>query len=142
MLNINSINKGIVIDHIKPGHGHMIFEMLGLDKADYSVALIMNASSKKFGRKDMIKIENVIDLDLTALAFIDLDLTVNVIENQKIVEKIDMQLPEYIENVIKCKNPRCISTSERNIIHKFSLVDSERFLYKCEYCDQIYDMEE
>lgn len=142
MLNINSINKGIVIDHIKPGYGHIIYEMLGLDKADYSVALIMNASSNKLGKKDMIKIENVIDLDLTALAFIDPNLTVNIIDNQKIIKKIDMKLPIYVENVIKCKNPRCISTSESNIVHRFKLIDRKNSLYKCEYCDQIYDMEE
>ena len=141
MLNINSINKGIVIDHIKPGHGHVIFEMLGLDKADYTVALIMNATSKKFKKKDMLKIENVIDLDFAALAFVDQSLTINIIDNQKIIKKINVELPDYIEGVIKCKNPRCISTSERNIVHKFSLVDKENSLYKCDYCDQIYEME-
>ncbi|WP_300411019.1 aspartate carbamoyltransferase regulatory subunit [Lagierella sp.] len=142
MLTINSINKGIVIDHIKAGHGHYIYEMLDLDKADYSVALIMNASSNKMGRKDIIKIENVIDLDLRKLAFIDETITVNIIEDQKIIKKINVELPDVVEDIIQCKNPRCISTSERNIVHKFELIDKEEKLYKCAYCDQIFDMEE
>lgn len=142
MLTINSINKGIVIDHIKAGHGHMLYEMLDLDKADYSVALIMNANSKAMGKKDIIKIENVIDLDLRVLGFIDETITVNIIEDQKIVKKINVELPEVVEDVIHCKNPRCISTSERNIVHKFELIDREEKLYKCVYCDQIYDKEE
>lgn len=142
MLTINSINKGIVIDHIKAGHGHMLYEMLDLDKADYSVALIMNANSNAMGKKDIIKIENVIDLDLRVLGFIDETITVNIIEDQKIVKKINVELPEVVEDVIHCKNPRCISTSERNIVHKFELIDREEKLYKCVYCDQIYDKEE
>ncbi|WP_055079234.1 aspartate carbamoyltransferase regulatory subunit [Lagierella massiliensis] len=142
MLTINSINKGIVIDHIKAGHGHMLYEMLDLDKADYSVALIMNANSKAMGRKDIIKIENVIDLDLRVLGLIDETITVNIIEDQKIVKKINVELPEVVEDVIHCKNPRCISTSERNIVHRFELIDREQKLYKCAYCDQIYDKEE
>lgn len=142
MLTINSINKGIVIDHIKAGHGHMLYEMLDLDKADYSVALIMNASSKAMGKKDIIKIENVIDLDLRVLGLIDETITVNIIEDQKIIKKINVELPEVVEDVIQCKNPRCISTSERNIVHRFELIDREQKLYKCSYCDQIYDKEE
>lgn len=142
MLTINSINKGIVIDHIKAGHGHMLYEMLDLDKADYSVALIMNANSKAMGRKDIIKIENVIDLDLRVLGLIDETITVNIIEDQKIVKKINVELPEVVEDVIYCKNPRCISTSERNIVHRFELIDREQKLYKCAYCDQIYDKED
>lgn len=142
MLTINSINKGIVIDHIKAGHGHMLYEMLDLDKADYSVALIMNASSKAMGKKDIIKIENVIDLDLRVLGLIDETITVNIIEDQKIIKKINVELPEVVEDVIQCKNPRCISTSERNIVHRFELIDRGQKLYKCAYCDQIYDKEE
>ena len=115
MLNINSITKGIVIDHIKPGYGIRIFEYLKLDKANFTVALIMNATSRKYGRKDMIKIENVIDLDLAMLGFIDPNITVNIIEDEKIIEKINLSLPERVEGIIQCKNPRCITSEEREL---------------------------
>ncbi|QQY80328.1 aspartate carbamoyltransferase regulatory subunit [Keratinibaculum paraultunense] len=141
MLYIDSIVRGIVIDHIKPGYGFSIFKYLGLDKADFTVALIMNAPSKKYGRKDLIKIENNIDLDLTMLGFIDPNITVNIIEDEKIVEKINLSLPEKVEGIIKCKNPRCVTSTERNIVHRFVLVDEEKGIYKCEYCDQIYSWE-
>ena len=142
MLRINSITKGIVIDHITPGLGYEIFKLLELDKANYTVALIMNAQSKKRGRKDMIKIENVIDMDMSILGAIDENLTINIIENEEIIKKIQVNLPQHVENFIKCKNPRCISTSERNIVHKFSLVDRATNLYKCDYCDHLYNVEE
>lgn len=142
MLRINSITKGIVIDHITPGLGYEIFKLLKLDRADYTVALIMNAQSKKHGRKDMIKIENVIDMDLDILGVLDDEITVNIIENEKIIKKISVSLPQHVENFIKCKNPRCVSTSERNIVHKFSLVDKKTHLYKCDYCDHLYNVEE
>ncbi len=141
MLYIDSIVRGIVIDHIKPGYGFSIFKYLGLDKADFTVALIMNAPSRKYGRKDLIKIENNIDLDLTMLGFIDPNITVNIIEDEKIVEKINLSLPEKVEGIIKCKNPRCVTSTERNIVHRFVLVDEEKGIYKCEYCDQIYSWE-
>jgi aspartate carbamoyltransferase regulatory subunit len=141
MLNIDSISKGIVIDHIKVGYGFSIFKYLGLDKADYTVALIMNAPSKKRGRKDLIKIENKIDVDLAMLGFIDPNITVNIIENEKIVEKINLSLPEEIEGIIECKNPRCVTSNERDIPHKFALIDEKEGIYKCEYCDQIYSWE-
>ena len=110
MLNIDSISKGIVIDHIKAGYGFRIFKHLGLDKAEFTVALIINAPSKKYGKKDIIKIENVIDVDLTMLGFIDPNITVNIIENEKIVEKINLSLPEKVEGIIECKNPRCVTS--------------------------------
>lgn len=141
MLNINSITKGIVIDHIKPGYGVMIFEYLKLDKADFTVALIMNATSKKYGRKDIIKIENELDIDLAMLGFIDPNITVNIIENEKITEKINLSLPDRVESIIECKNPRCITSVERGITHKFVLIDEDKGIYKCEYCDQIYSWE-
>ncbi|SHH89808.1 aspartate carbamoyltransferase regulatory subunit [Sporanaerobacter acetigenes] len=139
MLNIDSIANGIVIDHIKVGYGFKIFNYLGLDKADYRVALIMNVPSKKYGKKDLIKIENVMDLDLTMLGFIDPNITIAIIEDEKIKEKINLSLPKRIENVIECKNPRCVTSIERNIVHKFVLVDEEKGIYKCEYCDHNYD---
>lgn len=141
MLNINSISRGIVIDHIKPGYGFIIFKHLGLDKANFTVALIMNATSGKHGRKDMIKIENVIDVDLAMLGFIDASITVNIIENEIITEKINLSLPDRVEAIIECKNPRCVTSSEKGIAHKFVLIDEETGAYKCEYCDQIYSWE-
>lgn len=141
MLRINSITKGIVIDHIKPGCGLKIFEYLKLDNANFTVALIMNACSKKFGRKDIIKIENVIDIDLAMLGFIDPNITVNVIENEVITNKINLSLPSKVEGIIQCKNPRCITSEERDIVHKFVLIDRNKGIYKCEYCDHIYSWE-
>jgi aspartate carbamoyltransferase regulatory subunit len=138
MLNITSISKGIVIDHIKPGVGLKIFEYLDLGSAEFTVALIINATSKKLGRKDIIKIENEIDIDLTALGFLDPNITVNIIEGEVIVRKINITLPDRVENIIKCKNPRCITAEERDLVPKFLLIDKEKGLYKCEYCDQIY----
>ncbi|MFR1324585.1 MAG: aspartate carbamoyltransferase regulatory subunit [Ezakiella massiliensis] len=135
MLSINSIKKGIVIDHIHAGLGVKIFDYLGLRDADYTVALIMNAQSGKIGKKDIIKIENVIDLDLSALGFIDPEITVNIIEDEKIVDKINLSLPEKVVGVIQCKNPRCITSIERGIEHEFHLVDREKGIYKCTYCD-------
>ncbi|HSH36244.1 aspartate carbamoyltransferase regulatory subunit, partial [Schnuerera sp.] len=114
---------------------------LGLDKVDFTVALIINAPSKKYGRKDLIKIENAIDVDLTMLGFIDPNITVNIIENEKIVEKINLSLPKRVEGLIECKNPRCVTSNERDIIHKFVLIDEQNGTYKCEYCDQIYTWE-
>lgn len=141
MLNIDSISKGIVIDHIKVGYGFSIFKYLRLDTADYTVALIMNAPSKKHGRKDLIKIENKIDIDLAMLGFIDPNITVNIIEDEKIIEKINLSLPEKVEGIIECKNPRCVTSIERDISHRFVLIDEKVGMYKCEYCDQIYSWE-
>lgn len=142
MVTINSIKKGIVLDHIKAGHGVKIFNYLGLDKADFTVALIMNAPSDKMGKKDIIKIENVIDLDYTVLGLIDPNITINVIDGELIYEKIKLKLPEKVENVIKCKNPRCVSTMENYVPHVFSLVNEEKGEYKCHYCDEIYTLME
>ncbi len=141
MLNITSIRKGIVIDHIKPGCGIIIFKYLKLDKADFTVALIMNATSDKHGRKDIIKIENEIDIDLAMLGFMDVNITVNIIEDEIITEKINLSLPDKVEGIIECKNPRCVTSNERGIVHKFVLIDVEEGTYKCEYCDQIYSQE-
>ncbi|TJX15459.1 aspartate carbamoyltransferase regulatory subunit [Tissierella creatinini] len=138
MLKITTINKGIVIDHIQAGKGLKLFHFLKLDEADFTVALIMNASSKKLGRKDIIKIEDVIDLDLTMIGFLDPNMTVNIIEDDKIIEKIKLTLPEKLEGILSCKNPRCITRDERDAVHKFVLLDKEKGIYKCEYCDHIY----
>ena len=138
MLTINSIKNGIVIDHIKAGQGIKIFNYLGLDKVDFSVALIMNVESKKQGRKDIIKIENNLELDFTVLGFIDPNITIDKIQDETIIEKVKLQLPEKVENVITCKNPRCITSIERNITHVFHLLDEAKGEYRCKYCDEIY----
>ena len=142
MLNINSIKNGIVIDHIKAGCGMKIFDYLGLNKADFAVALIMNAESEKLHKKDMIKIENVLDLDLTALGLIDHNITIDIIENEKIKEKIKVKLPKKVTDVIKCKNPRCITSMEKYIPHVFYLIDEELGEYRCKYCDEVIKVSE
>lgn len=138
MLNITSISKGLVIDHIKPGIGLKIFEYLQLDLVEFPVALIINARSEKYGKKDIIKIENVIDIDFTMLGFLDPNITINVIENEVITEKINLALPDRVKGLIKCNNPRCITSEERDISSKFILIDKDNGTYKCEYCDHIY----
>lgn len=141
MLYIDSISKGIVIDHISPGCGFRIFKYLKLDKSDFTVALIINAPSKKQGKKDVIKIENNIDLDLRVLGVIDPTVTVNIIRGEKIVEKIKLSPPQKVEGVIECKNPRCITSTEKDVVQTFSLLDKEELTYKCDYCDHIHNWE-
>lgn len=142
MLTINSIKSGLVIDHISAGLGMKIYSYLGLDKVEYPVALIMNVESRKLGRKDIIKIENHIDVDLTVLGLIDPNITIDVIENETIREKIKLSLPDRVENVIKCKNPRCITSMEKYVTNIFHLVDHAKGEYRCEYCDEIYKISE
>lgn len=138
MLEITSIKDGIVIDHIKAGYGIKIFNYLNLKDVDYSVALIMNVFSNKLGKKDIIKIANKeIDVDFTVLGLIDPTITINIIEDEKIKEKLNLELPEKVEDVIKCKNPRCITSIEKYIPHVFYLIDKEKVEYKCKYCDEI-----
>lgn len=135
MIKIDSIKKGIVIDHIKAGCGHKIFKELGLHKANYTVVLIKNIPSTKMEKKDLIKIENEIDLDMTMLGLLDPDLTVNIVENGRIKEKIKLTLPEKVKGILKCKNPRCVSTIEDIPDIEFTLVDRDKKIYCCEYCD-------
>ena len=137
MLNIEKIRNGIVIDHIKPGQGIRIFNWLGLDKAQYTVAFVVNASSRRLGRKDVIKIDNTIAINFDLLGLIDPNITVNVIEDEAITEKIKLKLPETVENVILCKNPRCITSTEKYVPHIFHLENPEQRTYRCEYCDEI-----
>jgi aspartate carbamoyltransferase regulatory subunit len=136
VLNIAKIKNGIVIDHIRSGQGIRIFNWLGLDKAHYPVAFVVNASSKHLGRKDIIKIDNTIAIDFAVLGLIDPNITVNVIENEKITEKIRLKLPERVENVLVCRNPRCVTSTEKYAPHVFHLVDEAAGLYRCEYCDE------
>ncbi len=137
MLEITSIDKGIVIDHIKAGFGFQVYNYLNLDKAEYNVALITNAFSKKMGKKDIIKINNVIDIDYTFLGLIDPDITVNIIDNGKTVKKVKLEVPQVVRNIIKCKNPRCVTSVEHYFDHVFHLVDKNKRSYRCEYCDDI-----
>jgi aspartate carbamoyltransferase regulatory subunit len=137
MLNIDKIRNGIVIDHIKAGQGIHIFNWLGLDKAPYTVAFVVNASSRNMGRKDIIKIDNTIAINFDVLGLIDPNITVNIIEDETITEKIKLKLPEKVENVIHCKNPRCITSTEKYIPHIFHLENPKERTYRCEYCDEI-----
>ena len=138
MLNVDTIKNGLVIDHIRAGYGLKIFQWLGLDKAKFSSALIMNVTSKKSTRKDIIKIDNNINLDFSVLGFIDENITVNIIKNEQIIKKIKMELPDKVENVVKCKNPRCITTTEPYVPQVFRLVDKADSIYRCQYCDALY----
>ncbi|VWL85515.1 aspartate carbamoyltransferase regulatory subunit [Oceanivirga miroungae] len=139
MLNVNSIKKGIVIDHIKAGYAYEIFKLLELDKTNYKVALIMNVDSKKNGVKDMIKIDNVIDINHDILGLIDANLTVNIIENEKIISKSKIKLPEVVYGFIKCKNPRCVTMHEK-VVTRFILEDEKNCIYRCHFCDHYRKM--
>ncbi|MDR2595877.1 MAG: aspartate carbamoyltransferase regulatory subunit [Treponema sp.] len=137
MLNIEEIKNGIVIDHIKAGLGIRIFNWLGLDKVPYTVAFVANATSDRCGRKDNIKNDNTISINLDVLGLIDPNITVNIIENEHITKKIKLQLPQKVENVLICKNPRCISSTEKYVKHVFLLENINLRTYRCEYCDEI-----
>nr|AXS01321.1 hypothetical protein [uncultured bacterium] len=137
MLNIDKIKDGIVIDHIRAGQGIRIFNWLGLHKAPYTVAFVINANSRIMGKKDIIKIDNAITINFDVLGLIDPNITVNVIKDQIISDKIKLQLPERVENVLICKNPRCITSTEKYVPHIFHLENPELQTYRCEYCDEI-----
>ncbi|HIU33147.1 MAG TPA: aspartate carbamoyltransferase regulatory subunit [Candidatus Pullichristensenella excrementigallinarum] len=134
-MNIDSIRNGIVIDHIRAGRGMEIYRLLNLEQLDCSVALIKNAPSQKMGRKDIIKIDQNLEIDFDALAYFDPDITVNVIREGKLVEKRRPELPERITNIIRCKNPRCITTTEQELDNIFVLADREKRVYRCLYCE-------
>lgn len=136
MLTITKIQNGIVIDHIHAGQGLKIFNWLGLGTAPYTVAFVVNAESVRMGLKDIIKIDNEIALDLTVLGLLDPNITVNIIQHGEITKKISLTLPERVENVLVCRNPRCITATEQYAPHIFHLLDAETGLYRCEYCDE------
>lgn len=139
MLNVGKIEEGFVLDHIKAGKSLDIYDHLQLDKLDCTVAIIKNARSSKMAKKDILKVECDIDmLDLDVLAFIDHNITVNVIKNGEIVEKKELTLPRQIRNVIHCHNPRCITSIEQELPHIFYLADSKKEIYRCKYCDEKY----
>ena len=134
-MNIDGVNTGIVLDHIKAGKSMQIYELLGLDKINNCVAIIQNADSAKYGKKDIIKIDQIIDLDFDVLGYIDSNITVNIVKDGKLERKHHMELPQTLKNVVKCKNPRCITSVEQEIVHTFKLVDKENKVYRCIYCD-------
>ena len=134
-MNIDSIQNGYVIDHIRAGRSMEIYRYLGLDSLDCSVAIIKNVDSRKYGRKDIIKIDQEIDLDLDALGYIDPRITVNLVQNRELLAKKHLELPSKLTNIVKCKNPRCITSVEEEVDHVFNLVDAQRELYLCAYCE-------
>lgn len=134
-MNIDSIHNGIVIDHIKADQGMKIYHFLNLGHLDCSVALIKNASSRLMGKKDIIKIDSELTIDLNALGYIDRDITINLIRDGKLFKKYHPELPETITNIIHCKNPRCITSTEQELAHVFTLVDRDKVEYRCLYCE-------
>ena len=134
-MNIDAIRNGIVIDHIRAGGGMEIYRLLNLEALDCSVALIKNVQSAKMGRKDIIKIDRTLDVDLDALGYIDPDITINLIRNGELIEKHHPELPDRITNIIRCKNPRCITTTEQELKQVFKLTDRKERVYRCIYCE-------
>lgn len=134
-MNIDSIKNGFVIDHIEAGKAMEIYEKLKLNELDASVAIITNARSKKMGKKDIIKIDKKMDIDLETLGFMDSNITINVVENDKIISKFHVELPEKIVNIAQCKNPRCITSIEKDLDQVFVLTDKENKVYRCMYCE-------
>ena len=134
-MNIDSIQNGVVIDHITAGLGMRLYELLDLASLDVSIALIKNVGSKKMSKKDIIKIDADIELDFDVIGFVAPDATVNIIKDGVLVEKRSIDMPETLTNVIKCKNPRCITTCEQELDHIFKLTDKEDKVYRCIYCE-------
>lgn len=142
MLQITSIKNGFMLDHIKAGMGVKIFRYLHLYKLGNQVALIINADSKKMGKKDIIKIENIEEINYTVLGLLSPGITINEVRNEVIVSKIKPELPNQIQDILICENPNCITSQEKYIPHNFTLVDREKGSYKCEYCEQIINPSE
>ena len=136
-MKIDSIQNGIVIDHITAGKGMEIYNVLKLGKLDCTVALIKNAASPKMGKKDIIKIGTLMDLDLDVLGYMDPGITVNIIRDGVVTERRHLWLPERVIGVLKCKNPRCITSVEVNAVHEFRLADKEKKVYRCIYCEHM-----
>ena len=140
MLNVGKIDEGFVLDHIPAGKSLAIYHHLQLDKLDCTVAIIKNARSNKMGKKDLLKVECNIDLiDMDVIAVIDHNITVNVIKNGEIVSKKELTLPKEIKNILKCKNPRCITSIEQELPHIFVLSDGKKQVYRCKYCEEKFD---
>ena len=138
-MNIDSIQNGVVLDHIQAGKGMDVYKYLRLDQLDCQVAIIKNARSGHMGKKDIIKIDSPMEVDLDVLGYIDSNITVNIIRDGKRVEKKHLELPQKLVNVIHCKNPRCITVSESQLDAIFVLSDAEKHTYRCAYCDTAID---
>lgn len=134
-MNIDGIRNGLVIDHIEAGKGMELYNALHLGDLECSVALIKNVNSHKMGKKDIIKVDEVIDVDLNILGFIDPNITVNIIKDNEIIGKKHIELPKMVRNIIKCKNPRCITSTEQELPNIFKLTDPEKRIYRCLYCE-------
>ena len=134
-MNIDSITNGYVIDHIIAGRGMRIYELLGLDNLECPVAIIRNVNSHKRCKKDIIKIDEAIELDVDVIGYVDPGATINIIRDGRLIEKKVLELPETLTNVIRCKNPRCITTTEQELNHIFKLTDRDRGVYRCIYCE-------
>lgn len=134
-MNIDSIKNGLVIDHIKPGKGMEIYNLLKLGELSCPVAIIKNVPSKVMGKKDIIKIDADIEISLEVIGFIDQGITINKIKNEKLIDKCHLELPKEIKDVCICKNPRCITSTERDLPHVFRLTDRENKIYRCIYCE-------
>lgn len=134
-MNVDGVNTGIVLDHIHAGKSMVIYKLLGLDRLDCTVAVIQNVKSAKYGRKDIIKIDQIIDLDFDAIGFVDPNITVNIVKEGKLARKSHVSLPDELTDVLRCKNPRCITSSETELPQRFKLVDPDKRLYRCVYCD-------
>lgn len=137
-MNIDGVNTGVVLDHIQAGKGWEIYNLLGLDKVDCTVAIIQRVDSTKYGKKDIIKVDGDVNLDLDILGYFDTKMTVNIVKDQELVEKVKLKLPDTLTGVIECKNPRCITSTEQEIVHKFRLSDPKTATYRCIYCDVVY----
>ncbi|MBO4261945.1 MAG: aspartate carbamoyltransferase regulatory subunit [Clostridia bacterium] len=134
-MTVDSIKNGVVIDHITAGKGMQIYELLGLGSLDVTVAIMKNVSSTKLGRKDIIKIDGDVEINLDVIGYVDPCATVNIIRNSSLVEKKSIDMPVLLTDVIKCKNPRCITTTEQELPHVFRLADRENHVYRCIYCE-------
>lgn len=139
-MNVDAIQNGIVIDHISAGLAFRIYNLLGLDSLDCPVAIIKNVNSAKMGKKDIIKIDSEVPINFDVVGFVDPDATINVIKDGVLVEKLSLQMPKKLTNVIKCKNPRCITTVEQEIEHIFELTDESNKVYRCLYCETKADI--
>ena len=137
-MNIDGVTTGIVLDHIQSGRGWEIYNLLGLDKVDCTVAIIQRVQSEKYGKKDIIKVDGDVDVDLDILGYFDTNITVNMIRDRKLEEKVHLKLPETLTGVLECRNPRCITSVEQEIVHRFRLSDPENKKYRCVYCDSVY----
>ena len=138
-MNIDGVNNGIVLDHIKAGESMLVYDYLKLGRLKCCIAIIQNCQSKKMGLKDIVKIDELIDIDLDVLGYIDPNITVNYVKDGKLLKKRHLALPETLTNVIKCKNPRCITSTEQELSHVFKLIDREKRIYRCAYCDVVGD---